>query len=153
MKQYLTVAFAMLVAAAVWAGRTVKAEQAAAAPASPTFTKDIAPIFYANCTTCHRPGEIAPMSLLTYKEARPWARSIANAVKSGIMPPWHADPAIGHFSNERRLTGAQKDKTARWVDAGAPEGDPKDLPAAPQYTQGWRIGKPDAVLEMQEDYP
>ena len=93
------------------------------------------------------------MSLLTYKDARPWARSIANAVKTGIMPPWHADPAVGHFSNERRLTDAQKATIARWVDAGAPEGDPKDLPPAPQYAQGWSIGKPDAVLEMQEDYP
>jgi hypothetical protein len=64
--------------------------------AKPTFNKDVAPIFFANCTSCHRAGEIAPMSLMTYKEARPWARSIANAVKTGAMPPWHADPAIGH---------------------------------------------------------
>ena len=70
-----------------------------------------------------------------------------------MMPPWHADPAIGHFSNERRLTDAQKSTIVRWVEAGAPEGDPKDLPAPPQYAQGWRIGKPDAVLSMQEDYP
>ena len=126
--------------------------QTASSPA-PTFNKDVAPIFFANCTTCHRPGEIAPMSLMTYKDARPWARSIANAVKTGIMPPWHADPAIGHFANERRLTDAQKNTIARWVEAGAPEGDVKDLPAAPQYTTGWKIGQPDVVLEMQEDYP
>ena len=93
------------------------------------------------------------MSLLTYKESRPWARSIANAVKTGVMPPWHADPAVGHFRNERRLTDAQKATIVRWVDAGAPEGDPKDLPPAPQYVSGWRIGQPDVVLEMQEDYP
>jgi hypothetical protein len=123
------------------------------AASAPTFTKDVAPIFFANCTSCHRAGEIAPMSLMTYKDARPWARSIANAVKTGVMPPWHADPAIGHFSNERRLSDAQKSTIIRWVEAGAPEGDAKDLPPAPQYTQGWRIGTPDVVLEMQEDYP
>jgi hypothetical protein len=121
--------------------------------AKPTFNKDVAPIFFANCTSCHRAGEIAPMSLMTYKEARPWARSIANAVKTGAMPPWHADPAIGHFLNARRLTDEQKSTIIRWVDAGAPEGNAGDLPPAPQYAQGWRIGKPDAILEMQEDYP
>ncbi|MGE3886213.1 MAG: thiol-disulfide isomerase [Vicinamibacterales bacterium] len=126
--------------------------QQAASPA-PTFTKDVAPIFFAHCTTCHRPGEIAPMSLLTYKEARPWARSIAAQVRSGAMPPWHADPAIGHFANERRLTDVQKATVVRWVEAGAPEGNPEDLPPAPQYAEGWRIGQPDVVLEMQEDYP
>src|SRR5687767_8333904 len=108
----------------------------------PTFSKDVAPVLFANCTTCHRPGEIAPMSLLTFKDARPWARSIAEQVKNGTMPPWHADPAVGQFANERRLTEAQKSTIARWVDAGAPEGDPKDLPAPPQYAEGWRIGQP-----------
>ncbi len=93
------------------------------------------------------------MSLLTYRDARPWARAIATQVKAGTMPPWHADPAIGHFSNERRLTPEQKTTIARWVEAGAPEGDASDLPPAPQYTTGWNIGQPDAVLEMQEDYP
>jgi hypothetical protein len=125
----------------------------AQAQSAPTFNKDVAPIFFSNCTGCHRTGEIAPMSLMTYKEARPWARSIANAVKTGVMPPWHADPAIGHFSNARRLTDTQKSTIIRWVEAGAPEGEAKDLPPAPQYTQGWRIGQPDAILEMQEDYP
>src|SRR4029453_10492089 len=123
------------------------------AAAAPTYSKDVAPILFAQCTTCHRPGEIAPMSLLTYKDARPWARSIAAKVADGTMPPWHADPAYGKFSNERRLTAAQKETIAKWVAAGAPEGDPKDVPAAPKYTDGWRIGPPDAVLAMQEDYP
>src|SRR5688500_5560589 len=76
--------------------------------AVPTFNKDVAPIVFANCTTCHRPGEIAPMSLLTFKDARPWARSIAEQVKSGAMPPWHADPAVGQFANARALTDAEK---------------------------------------------
>jgi hypothetical protein len=128
------------------------AQSASPAPA-PTFNKDVAPILFENCTSCHRPGHIAPMSLLTYTEARPWARSIAAAVRSGAMPPWHADPAIGHFRNERRLTDAEKATILKWADAGAPEGDPTDLPAAPTYVDGWTIGEPDAVLAMQEDYP
>jgi hypothetical protein len=121
--------------------------------ATPTFNRDVAPVLFAQCTTCHRPGEVAPMSLLTYKDARPWARAIATQVKNGTMPPWHADPAVGHFSNARRLTEAQKTTIAQWVEAGAPEGDAKDLPPSPRYAAGWNIGQPDAVLEMQEDYP
>src|SRR5215213_5549792 len=90
---------------------TVVDAQHAGKPAAgvPTFTKDVAPIFYKNCTGCHRPGEIAPMSLLTYREARPYARAIAMQVSKGTMPPWHADPAHGEFSNDRRLSAAEKD--------------------------------------------
>jgi hypothetical protein len=120
--------------------------------ASPTFSKDVAPIFYANCTSCHRPGEIAPMSLLTYGEARPYARSIATRVQQGTMPPWHADPAHGEFVNARRLTAAEKDTILKWVSAGAPEGAKADLPPQPMYPDGWNIGKPDAVFAMTEDY-
>jgi len=129
------------------------AAPAIAQTAVPTFSKDVAPIFFANCTSCHRPGDIAPMSLLTYKDARPWARSIAAKVADGTMPPWHADPAYGKFANERRLSDAQKAIIAKWVSGGAPDGSPADLPAAPVYTDGWTIGKPDVVLSMQEDYP
>jgi hypothetical protein len=93
------------------------------------------------------------MSLLTYKDARPWARAIAARVAEGTMPPWHADPAYGQFANERRLGAAQKATIQAWVAAGAPEGQPSDLPPAPSYASGWRIGTPDAVLTMQEDYP
>jgi hypothetical protein len=126
---------------------------ASASAQTPTFTKDVAPILYKNCTSCHRPGEIAPMSLLTYAEARPWVRSIQTRVTNGTMPPWHADPAHGDFLNDRRLKPAEKDTILKWVAAGAPEGDPKDLPAAPKYADGWMIGQPDVVLPMQEDYP
>jgi len=115
----------------------------------PTYTKDVAPIFYRNCTQCHRPAEIAPMSLLTYEDARPWARAIRNAVLSGVMPPWHADPAYGEFANARGLTDTEKTTIVRWVTAGAPEGIPADLPAAPKYTDGWQIGDPDLVLQME----
>src|SRR5215213_432254 len=145
MRKYLGVAVLMLGAAVTWSGSAVQAEQAAAV-ASPTFTKDVAPIFFANCTSCHRPGDIAPMSLLTYKDARPWAKSIATKVADGTMPPWHADPAYGKFMNERRLTDAQKTAIANWVSAGAPEGNAADLPPAPTYSDGWNIGKPDVVL-------
>jgi hypothetical protein len=126
--------------------------QAPAPPAAPTFTKDVAPILYKNCTTCHRPGEIAPMSLLTYDDARPWARSIRDRVLGNQMPPWHADPSVGHWVNERRLSDKEKETIARWVTLGAPKGDPADMPPLPKYTDGWNIGKPDAVFTMAEAY-
>ena len=121
--------------------------------AAPTFTKDVAPIFYKNCTVCHRPGEIAPMSLLTYSETRPWLRAITTQVARGTMPPWHADPAHGEFLNDRRLSAVEKDTILKWVNAGAPEGNAADLPPQPVYPDGWAIGKPDAVFALGEDYP
>ena len=125
----------------------------ARAGATPTFAKDVAPIFYKNCTNCHRPGEIAPMSLLTYKDARPWAKSIATRVSIGAMPPWHADPAHGQFVNDRRISEADKATIVAWANGGAPEGNPADLPQAPTYASEWMIGQPDAIFSMQEDYP
>ena len=121
-------------------------------PPSPTFSKDVAPILYKNCTTCHRPGEIAPMSLLTFRDARPWVKSIGAQVQKGAMPPWHADPAYGEFLNDRRLSAAEKDTILRWVNAGAPEGDLKDAPKPLRFVEGWNIGKPDAVFEMPSDF-
>jgi len=129
------------------------AGSAVAQSAAPTYSKDVAPILNKNCTNCHRPGEIAPMSLLTFKDARPWVKSIGTQVSKGAMPPWHADPAYGEFLNDRRLSAAEKDTLLRWVNAGGPEGDPKDLPTPPKYADGWAIGEPDAVFAMQEDYP
>lgn len=117
-----------------------------------TFTKDVAPIFYRECVQCHRPNDLAPMSLLTYKEARPWARSIREKVVAKQMPPWHADPHYGEFSNDRRLTQGEIETVAEWVDQGAKEGNPKDLPEAPAMVEGWHIGKPDVVFSMQEDF-
>ena len=119
----------------------------------PTFTRDVAPILYANCVTCHRPGEIAPMSLISYQEVRPWARAISKQIADGIMPPWHADAPTGTFSNERKLTATEKATIERWAAGGAPEGNPGDLKPPPTFAQGWRIGKPDAIFEMDEDYP
>ena len=116
-----------------------------------TFSRDVAPILFKNCADCHRPGELAPMSLLSFKDARPWARSIREKVVSRVMPPWHADPHFGKFGNDKRLTQQEIDTIAAWVDQGAKEGNPKDLPRAPAYAEGWKIGKPDVVLTMQEE--
>jgi len=120
--------------------------------AVPTFTKNVAPILQKHCTACHRPGEIAPMSLLTYESSRPWARSMRDQIREGRMPPWHAEAPVGTFENERRLSEEERTTLLRWADGGAPEGDPKDLPPPPTYTDGWTIGRPDAVFEMLEDY-
>ena len=117
-----------------------------------TFTKDVAPILYSRCVECHRVGEIAPMSLLSYQEVRPWAKSIRQRVADRSMPPWSADPHYGKFSNDPSLSQKEIDTIVGWVDAGAPKGDDKDLPPTPKFVQGWTIGKPDVVLEMQEEH-
>ncbi len=125
---------------------------AASTPAAPTFSKDIAPILYKHCAGCHRPDDIAPMSLLDYKSARPWAKAIREAVLTRKMPPWFADARYGKFSNDARLAPEQIEAIERWVDSGAPEGDPKDLPATPLFPEGWKLGKPDIVVDIGEDY-
>ena len=143
----------MLLGVAIVGGSAPAAQYAAkSAKDVPTFTKDVAPILYQNCVSCHRPGEIGPMSLLTYKEARPWAKSIRDEVADGTMPPWHADPKHGKFANDRSLSAEQKDILARWANGGAPEGDPKDLPAVPALTDGWQLGEPDAVFQLPVEY-
>jgi mono/diheme cytochrome c family protein len=126
--------------------------RAAGPEAAVTFAKDVAPIFYKNCAECHRPTMFAPMSLLTYEAARPYARSIKQKVVARQMPPWGADPAHGTFKNDPRLTQAEIDTITAWVDAGAPRGDDKDLPAVPAFVDGWTIGKPDAVFTMDEEF-
>ena len=98
------------------------------------------------------PNDIAPMSLLTYEDARPWAKSIREQVATGNMPPWHASQPHGTFSNDRRLSEKDKDTLIRWVDGGAPKGDPKDLPAAPKLADGWEIGTPDAIVSMPKEF-
>jgi mono/diheme cytochrome c family protein len=119
---------------------------------APTFSKEIAPIFYKNCAECHRPGEIAPMSLLTYKEVRPWAKAIREKVVTREMPPWHADPAHGEWANDKRLSQKDIDTIVAWVGGGSKEGDPKDLPPMPKFAKGWQIGEPDIVFHMPEEY-
>jgi len=130
----------------------VLAMAAAAFAATPaTFNKDVLPILQKNCQTCHRPGEVAPMSLLTYKDARPWAKAIKAAVSTRKMPPWTADPHYGHFSNDRHLTDEQIATVAAWADNGAVEGDEKDSPAPVTFRDGWNL-KPDMIVEMPTDF-
>ena len=111
-----------------------------------TFNKDVLPILQKNCQNCHRPGSIAPMSLLSYEESRPWARSMKLKVQSRQMPPWFADPQYGHFANDRSLKQADIDTIVQWADSGAPAGDPKDAPAPIAWpADGWQI-KPDIIV-------
>ena len=117
-----------------------------------TFSKDIAPILYKNCVACHRPGEIAPMSLITYKEVRPWAKAIREKVASRVMPPWHPDPQFGKWENDRRMTQKEVDAVVAWVDSGAAEGNAKDLPPMPKLASGWQIGEPDIVFQMPTEF-
>src|SRR5262245_26866141 len=127
---------------------------AAPAPAAPTFTKDVAPILFDKCASCHRPGEIGPMTLLSYEDARPWARAIKSKVTAREMPPWGADPKNSlKMRNDRSLTDAQIATIAAWVDGGSPRGDLKDLPAQPTFAEGWTYGRePDYVIEMPLEF-
>jgi mono/diheme cytochrome c family protein len=127
-----------------------KSESNKAVAKNITFTKDVAPIFFKSCAECHRPGEIAPFSLMSYKDARPWAKSIREKVVSREMPPWHADPNHGQWFNDRRLSQSEIDTIVSWVDGGAKEGNPRDLPAAPKFVEGWGIGKPDETFSIPE---
>jgi len=119
---------------------------------SVTFYKDVLPVLQKNCQTCHRPGEIAPASFLSYESTRPWAKAIKTAVLTKKMPPWFADPHVGKFANDRSLSEADIHTLVSWVDAGAPEGDSKDAPKPVDWVEGWRIGKPDAVISMPIEY-
>ncbi|HMD48042.1 MAG TPA: cytochrome c [Bryobacteraceae bacterium] len=116
---------------------------------SPTFNKDVLPILQKNCQGCHRPGEVAPMSLITYKDARPWAKAMKVAVVTQKMPPWFAE--FGHFANDRTLSAADINTLVTWANNGAPEGDAKDAPPALTFPEGWQI-KPDMVIEMPKPF-
>jgi peroxiredoxin len=117
-----------------------------------TYSKDVARIVEAKCQACHRPGQIGPMPLMTADDAAAWGSMIKRVVTSGRMPPWHADPQFGHFSNDRRLADAEKQTLLKWVEQGCPPGDPKDAPPAKTYPDGWRIGTPDVVITMPTAY-
>jgi hypothetical protein len=125
---------------------------AANSPPPVTFSKDVLPVLQKSCQGCHRPGEAVPFSLLTYEESRPWAKAMKEAVLLRKMPPWFADPQIGEFSNDRSLSQKDIATLAAWSDQGAPQGDPKDAPAPLQFLEGWRIPKPDVVIEMPIDF-
>jgi hypothetical protein len=120
--------------------------------ANVTFNKDVLPILQKNCQNCHRPGEVAPMSLVTYQDARPWAKGIKAAVVTQKMPPWFMDPRYdSHFSDVRRISEADTKILAAWADNGAPEGDAKDKPASLAFQNGWNL-KPDLVIEMPNEF-
>ncbi len=126
---------------------------AAAQTSAPTFAVDVAPILNKNCVGCHRPGEIGPMSFLSYETTRPWARSIKDKVVSREMPPWAANPAHSmKMRNDRSLSQADIDTVVAWVAAGAPRGNPSDLPAAPTFASGWQLGEPDFVFEQPVEW-
>jgi hypothetical protein len=129
---------------------TISIAATASAHAKVTFSKDVAPIFYKNCVMCHRPGEVAPMSLLTHKEARPWAKSIAKQIQQGTMPPWSGESDRHTFSNDLSLTQEESDTILQWVREGTPAGSPDDLPKPPTFPESWILGEPDYVLTMSE---
>lgn len=143
---------AMVVTSSIAVQAQAPRQGAAPTRAAVTYTKDVAPILYNNCTECHRAGMSAPMSLMSYDETRPWARAIKQRVVKREMPPWSAHPSHGKFKNDPSLSQKDIDTIASWVDAGAPKGNDRDLPPAPRYAEGWTIGTPDAIFTMTEDY-
>ena len=116
--------------------------------AVPTFSADIAPLLYQHCTNCHHANDLAPMSLITYREVKPWAAAIREAVATRTMPPWKADPHYGKFSNDSSLTDSEIVLIKAWADGGKPEGDATKLPPAPTYSTDWKIGNPDLVIAI-----
>lgn len=128
----------------------VCAALSAAASTTPqvTFYKDVMPVLQRNCQGCHRPGEAAPMSFLTYESTRPWAKAIKSAVVTKKMPPWFADPNHGKFANDRSLSAADLNALVAWADGGAVAGNPKDAPKPLEFAEGWAIGKPDMVFQI-----
>jgi hypothetical protein len=124
---------------------------AAWAAGAPTFHKDVLPILQEHCQSCHRPGEVAPMTLMSYADARPWARSIKNKVVAGQMPPWFADTKVGNLKNAKVLSAAEIQTLSAWADANAPEGNPKEAPKPRTFTSGWNL-KPDVVIEMPKAF-
>src|SRR5438132_8532293 len=139
-----------MIAAILFATAVVQAQ------APVTFTKDVAPILQQHCQTCHRPGAIAPMPLMTYEDARPWARAIKEKVVKREMPPWYIDRNIGitEFKDDPSLSEAEIVTISKWVDAGAPMGNASDMPAPKQFSDldQWHIGKPDFIVTMKKPY-
>src|SRR3984893_7756992 len=137
-------------AVAVGMASTAAAQTAPTASAQVTFTKDVAPILSRSCVRCHRPDEIAPMSLLTYNDARPWARSMKERVTKREMPPWFVDKTIGiqKYKNDQSLSDSEIATIVKWVDSGAAQGSPADMPSQPKLEEvsAWRIGTPDLIV-------
>jgi hypothetical protein len=153
-----TLVFSLLAALALGILSPVDSTAQTVMPGEVTFAKDIAPILQRSCQTCHRPNGVAPMSLMTYEEARPWARAIKQRTgigpRAGVMPPWYIEKNIGiqHYKDDPSLSEAEIAKVAKWADSGAPRGNPADAPAPLRFdeTGAWRIGKPDLVVSTKE---
>jgi len=120
---------------------------------APDFSRDVLPILQTHCQQCHRPGEVAPMPFLTYRQTRPWAKAIREAVLLKKMPPWFAEPGFGPFADDRSLAPRDIETLVKWTEAGAPEGDPRDAPPARKWIEGWNITQPDVILEMPRPFP
>ncbi|HZF37229.1 MAG TPA: cytochrome c [Blastocatellia bacterium] len=135
-----------------WGGSKAEVHYGPKAPGALTFSKDIAPIIFDNCASCHRPGAVAPFSLLGYEDVKKRAKQVAYITEKRIMPPWKADQGDYEFKDSRRLSGEQIGMIRKWVEAGAPEGDPEDAPSPPAFNDGWRLGKPDLIVKMSEGY-
>jgi len=133
-------------------GLTITAAMAGDAPSSVTFNRDVLPILQKSCQGCHRPGQVAPMSFLSYQSARPWAKAIKAAVLARKMPPWSADPRYGQFLNNPTLMQSEINTLAAWADSGAPEGDAREKPAPISWLDGWTT-QPDVVVSMPEPFP
>jgi peroxiredoxin len=117
-----------------------------------TYARQVSRIMQKRCQECHRPGEIGPFSLLTYQNARAWSETIREAVLEQRMPPWHADPRFGKFHNDRRLTQEETELLLAWIEHGCPNGDDKELPPPARFPEGWKIGKPDVVIDMPAEF-
>jgi hypothetical protein len=145
-KLWVLFAAASLLSAEAWRMPRLAAGKETSAP--PTFYKDVLPILQDRCQSCHRPGEVAPMPLVTYEQTRPWAGAMAHAVETKLMPPWFADPRYGRFANDVSLTSPQIATMVAWVEAGAPAGDVHDAPLPRKWAGGWNIPQPDLVVKM-----
>ena len=140
-------------AGSTFAGSTVAGSTAgnAAAIDQPTYAEHVAPILNRSCVSCHRPGQIGPMSLLSYREVRPWAKSIGRYVEQGLMPPWHGTSETISFANDRSLDPADRDTLIRWASSGAPAGDLSTAPEAPKFPPSeWTLGEPDHIVTLEE---
>jgi hypothetical protein len=151
MKRLLVAALFVILIGLAMATPLTTSAVSAAVPAAPTFNKDVLPILQKNCQECHRPGAIAPMSFITFKDTRPYARAIAKAVVGRTMPPWFADPAVGHFENAKVLSDDEIATITAWAEKGAAEGNAADRPAPVAFSDGWTIGTPDIVVTMPKD--
>ena len=140
--------FAVLVLSGLMLGTHQSAPQRASASPAPTFYKDVLPILQEHCQSCHRPGEVAPMPLVTYAQTRPWAQAIAHETEMKMMPPWFADARYGHFANDASLNEKQIETLTAWAVAGAPAGDAHDAPAPRAWADAWNIPQPDMIVKM-----